>query len=120
MNGIVIIVYLALIVFFIATGWKIFTKAGEAGWKCIIPIYSTLVVLKIVGRAWWWILLMLIPFVGIVIWLIVCLDLAKSFRRSGGFGVGIFFLPFIFGPILAFGSSTYAGPAAGAMAPATV
>lgn len=25
----------------VVAAWRIFTKAGEAGWKSIIPIYST-------------------------------------------------------------------------------
>jgi hypothetical protein len=110
MNGIVVVIYLAIVVLLIAAAWRIFTKAGEAGWKCLIPIYNIIVLLRIVGRQWWWILLMLIPIVGIVVWLIVSLDLAKSFGRGGGFGVGLFFLSFVFGPILGFGSATYAGP----------
>ena len=26
--------------------WKIFTKAGEAGWKCLIPIYNLVILFK--------------------------------------------------------------------------
>ena len=59
------------------------------------------------------IILAIIPIVNIVIWLIVSLDLAKSFGRGTGFGVGLFFLSFIFAPILGFGSDTFKGPAAG-------
>ncbi len=48
-----------------------------------------------------------------MIWVIVSLDLAKSFGRGTGFAIGLIFLPFIFAPILGFGSDTYRGPAAG-------
>lgn len=109
MSGIVWIIYLAIIVAIIAGWWKIFTKAGEAGWKSIIPIYNFIVILKIVGRDWWWVILMLIP---IVILIIVSLELARSFGRGTGFGIGLAFLSFIFAPILGFGSDTYTGPAA--------
>ena len=35
--------------------WKIFTKAGEAGWKSIIPIYNVYIMYKIVGmKNWFW------------------------------------------------------------------
>jgi len=112
MNDTVWIIYLAFIVIWIVAGWQIFVKAGEDGWKVIIPIWNTLVLLKIVGRPWWWILLMLIPFVGIVIWILVAIDLSKSFGHGGWFAVGLIFLPFIFGLILAFGSDRYLGPAA--------
>ena len=63
-----------------------FEKAGEAGWKSIIPIYNIIVLLKIVGREWWWVILFLIPIVGFIIWIIVALDLAKAFGRGTGFG----------------------------------
>ena len=111
MSGIVWIIYIAIIVAVIAGWWMIFTKAGEAGWKSIIPIWNILILLKIIGREWWWILLMLIPFVNIVIWIIVSLDLAKVFGRGTGFGIGLAFLGFIFAPILGFGSDTDRGPA---------
>ena len=116
MNGITWIIYIAVYVLIVAGWWMMFTKAGEAGWKSIIPIWNFLIVLKIVGREWWWIILAIIPIVNIIIWLIVSLDLAKSFGRGTGFGVGLFFLSFIFAPILGFGSDTYKGPAAGATA----
>jgi hypothetical protein len=106
------IIYLALVVLLIAGWWMIFTKAGEEGWKAIIPIYNVIVLLKIVGREWWWVLLMLIPFVGFIIWIIVALDLAKSFGKGTGFAIGLILLPFIFALILGFGADTYRGPAA--------
>ena len=35
--------------------WKAFTKAGEAGWKAIIPIYHTYIEYKIAGmKNWFW------------------------------------------------------------------
>ena len=105
-------IYIAIYVLSVAGLWMIFVKASEDGWKAIIPIWNTLIVLKIIGREWWWILLLLIPVVDIVVWIIVSIDLAKSFRRGTGFGLGLAFLPIIFTPILGFGSDTYAGPAA--------
>jgi hypothetical protein len=112
-TGILVVVYIAIIVFEIAALWQVFVKAGEAGWKAIIPIWNTLIILKIVGRHWWWIILFIIPIVNIIVWIIVSLDWAKSYRKGVGFGVGLFFLNFIFVPILGFGPAQYAGPAAG-------
>jgi Family of unknown function (DUF5684) len=111
--GILVIVYIAVIVFEIAALWQVFVKAGEAGWKAIIPIWNTLIILKIIGRHWWWIILLIIPIVNIVVLAIVAYDWARSFGRGAGFAVGLFFLSFIFVPILGFGSATYTGPAAG-------
>ena len=107
MNGVLIFVYLAIIVLVIAGFWCVFTKAGEAGWKSIIPIWNIIVLLRIVGRPVWWIVLLIIPLVNIVVSLIISLDLAKSFGKGNGFGVGLWLLGFIFVPILGFGSATY-------------
>jgi len=101
---------LVVIVIAIVALWRIFTKAGEAGWKAIIPIYNTIILLKIVGRPWWWILLFLIPLVNIVVMIIVYNDLSKSFGHGVGFTVGLIFLNIIFFLILAFDSSRYIGP----------
>jgi len=100
--------------------WKVFTKAGEPGWASIIPIYNLYIWCKIVGRPWWWILLMLIPFVNFIVAIILCIDLAKSFGKGVGFGIGLALLGIIFFPILGFGSAQYQGPAAGALAGRTV
>jgi Family of unknown function (DUF5684) len=107
------IVGLLIALLVIVAMWKVFTKAGQPGWASIIPIYNLYIWCTIVGRPWWWILLMLIPFVNFIIMIILCIDLAKSFGKGAGFGVGIAFLGIIFLPILGFGSAQYQGPAAG-------
>jgi uncharacterized membrane protein YhaH (DUF805 family) len=111
-GAVLIIVFLALIVFEIASMWKVFAKAGKPGWAAIIPFYNTYVLLNIVGRPGWWLILFFIPFVNIVMLIIVMLDLAKSFGKSGGFAVGLILLGIIFVPILGFGSAQYRGPSA--------
>ena len=109
------ILYLAFTILMIVAWWKIFTKAGQPGWACIIPIYNLYVWCKIVGRPWWWILLMLIPLVNFIIVIILIIDLAKSFGKGVGFGIGLLLLPIIFFPILGFGSAQYQGPTAGSL-----
>ncbi|MBT8453053.1 MAG: signal peptidase I [Deltaproteobacteria bacterium] len=107
-----LIIQLAVIAFFIWVLWKIFEKAGKPGWAAIIPIYNVIVLLEIVGRPWWWIILGLIPVVNLVIGFLVALDLSRSFGHDLAFALGLFFLGFIFYPILAFGGGRYQGPAA--------
>ena len=106
------LVYLAIMVLMVASLWKIYDKAGEPGWAAIIPFYNVVVLLKIVGRPIWWLLLMMIPFVGFIIAILVMIDLAKSFGQGAGYGIGLVFLPFIFAPMLAFGDASYRGPVA--------
>jgi hypothetical protein len=104
------LIWLAIAVIGIIAGWKIFTKAGQPGWAVLIPIYNAIVLMRVIGRPWWWIFGFIVPILNIVVGIVVSLDLAKSFGRGTGFGIGLWLLPFIFGLILGFGSDTYRGP----------
>jgi hypothetical protein len=106
-----LIISLLIALLLIVAMWKVFTKAGQPGWASIIPIYNLYIWCKIVGRPWWWILLMLIPFVNFIVGIILCIDMAKSFGKGAGFGIGLALLGIIFWPILGFGSAQYQGPA---------
>jgi hypothetical protein len=117
-GGVMGFVYLAVLVLVIVAMWKLFTKAGEPGWYSIIPIWSTLVLLKIVGRPMWWFLLFFIPVVNIVVMIIVLNDLSKSFGKGVGFTVGLVLLPYIFMLVLGFGGAPYLGPGGVGAAPA--
>ena len=114
---VILLISLAVSVLMIAAMWRLFSKAGQPGWASIIPIYNGVVLLRIAGKPWWWLLLMLIPFVNFVLMFIVYIDLAKSFGQSTGFGVLTVFFPYICLPILGFGSSRYVGPAGGGQYP---
>jgi hypothetical protein len=101
------LIELALIVFMIVTMWKVFTKAGRPGWAIIVPIYNWYILLKIASKPGWWLILFFIPLVNIVIIFLTYLAIAQNFGKGTGFAVGLFFLGFIFFPILAFGSAQY-------------
>lgn len=103
---------LVIAVLMVVSMWKVFVKAGQPGWACLIPIYNLYILIKVAGRPGWWILLFLIPFVNFVIGIIISLDIAKNFGKSALFGIGLIFLGFIFYPILAFSDDTYKGSAA--------
>ena len=103
------ICYSVVIILLITAIWKVFSKAGQPGWAAIIPIYNFYVMCKVAGRPGWWLLLCLIPFLNFIILIILNFDIAKRFGKGGGFAVGMILLPFIFWPILGFGSATYEG-----------
>lgn len=100
-----------LTVFSIAISWRIFSKAGQPGWACLVPIYSAVVCLQIIGRPWYHMFLFLIPFYNIYLTIVCVNDLSKSFGKDTGFTIGLLFLGIVFYPILAFGNATYIGPA---------
>ncbi len=99
----------AALVLEIAGAWLMFEKAGEPGWAAIIPIYNYLIGIKIAGKPWWYILLMLIPVVNIIIYIVILDGLSKSFGKGTGFTFGLFFFRFIFIPVLGFDRSVYTG-----------
>ena len=105
---------LAVLALYIVSMWKIFIKAGKPGWAILIPFYNTLVELQILGRPWWFLLLIIfVPVADFVIGIIMIFDMARVFGKSTGFGFGLLFLSFIFIPILAFSDAKYIGPIAG-------
>ncbi|HUR64801.1 MAG TPA: DUF5684 domain-containing protein [Chitinophagaceae bacterium] len=110
MSAGMVIIMLALIVFLIASQWKVFEKAGQPGWAAIIPFYNIYIMTKIGGKPGYWTLLCLIPFVNFIfaIWLLNMVS--KSFGKDEGFTAGLLLLGIIFWPILGFGSARYLGP----------
>jgi len=93
--------------------WKIFVKAGEPGWAAIIPIYNLYILCKITAKPIWWLLLLVLcPFINFIVLILLTVALAKSFGKGIGFAIGMILLPFVFYPILGFGSATYTAPPA--------
>ena len=119
--AVVWIVIVLISVFITVCQWRIFTKAGQPGWKALIPFYSGWVFNQIIfGPQFGWLmfasLIAFIPFVGslaMIAWTVYTyVKLANAYGKSGGFGAFTVFFPVIGLPILAFGSSQYCGPQA--------
>ncbi|MBL4594536.1 MAG: hypothetical protein JKX68_12080 [Flavobacteriales bacterium] len=106
---IILIIYLAILALMIASGWKIYVKAGHPGWAALVPIYNLIVLCKIIGKPTWWVVLCFIPLVNYVILIMMIHGLSKSFGKGAGYTVGLVFLGFIFYPMLAFGDAQYIG-----------
>ena len=115
--------------------WKMLTKAGESGWKSLIPFYNQWTLCKVAGISPYWVLEMIIvsmlnavlngilgsPVISGILslivyantfyfWVILSISLAKSFGKDTGFGVATFFFSFITYPMMGMGSATYVGP----------
>ena len=134
LSGILLILALILFIFLILVlislildvvgKWKVFKKAGEPGWKALIPIYNTYTQCEITGISPWWLVVILIfyflgsifePFkllgeiASIYFFVIISISTARSFGKSDAFGVGLIFLTPIFSMILGFDTSKYEG-----------
>ncbi len=101
------VVILGIFVLMIISLWKIFEKAGLAGWKSIIPFYNTYCLVVIAKLPWWYFLLALIPYLGLLVIIYVYYKISLAFGKSGFYAVGLMLLPIIFFPMLAFGDAQY-------------
>ncbi len=108
-SPIAIIFCLLVGVVVIAGMWKVFVKAGQPGWACLIPIYNVIVLCKIGGKPLWWVILLFVPIANLVITILLSLAVAERFGKGTGFGLGLAFLSPIFYPILGFGDAQYQG-----------
>lgn len=107
-NSIGIIVGIVFYVIVVIALWKVFTKAGYAGWLSIIPIVNAFVLVKIAGYSAWMTLLYLIPIVNVIFHIFVALRIGKGFGQSTVFSVFLLWLFSVIGYlIIGYGSATY-------------
>jgi hypothetical protein len=80
-NGLYIVMAVLLFVGIVAQ-WKLYEKANQPGWTCLVPVLNIIVFLRIVGRpanhAWFF----LIPFYNIYFLVKVYIELCDSFGKS--------------------------------------
>ena len=125
----------------VVAAWRIFTKAGEAGWKSIIPIYSTYITYKISWKKknlFWatlaatvlafvlspfsiqadgsinyamFFIAMLLLLFAFVVNILLVVRKCRAFGHGVGFAIGMLFFEPIFMLILGFGSSGLSRPA---------
>lgn len=123
-----------------AMRWFIFKRAGEKGWKGLIPFYSDYIYYKIgwdgriylallvgqiastviggicglINAAFGMVVSLMLNVVvlsaGAVAKMVLQFKIARAFGRSDFFAVGLYFLGAVFSAVLAFGDSTYKGP----------
>lgn len=115
----IMLISIALSILMIVANWKLFTKAGEEGWKCLIPIYNTYTTIKIafsgtknylivatilslftefLGDSW---LVLLIALATVIINIYISFNFMKRYTDTGMAVLSLFF-PMIIYPIVAF------------------
>lgn len=128
----IVIAIIAVWVFVASLRWKLFVKAGEAGWKSLIPFYGDFVEYGLVWETkWFWIdlvcgliggALAFIPLIGItlaiaatllksLIGVIFKMQKTHAFGKDDGFALGLILLPTPFEILLAYDKGArYVGP----------
>lgn len=97
------------VVFAIFLG-MIFKKAGVESWKAWVPFYNSWVMLEIGGQKGYWILLSLIPPLGIVTLvfsILAAINIGKSLGKETWFVLIYIFLPLVWLIWLAVDKSTW-------------
>ena len=69
------------VIHFLGT-WKLYKKAGRQAWEAIIPVYNAVILMKIIGRPWWWTILLFIPIVNLIMFPVVWVETARSFGKN--------------------------------------
>ena len=133
---IMIIAIIAIYVVYVIAEWKILTKAGEKGWKSLIPAYNVFISHHIVGMSHIWFILEVVTWIielmlelvkGVPSWvdlafgifttvftlvseLIHIIKMCNCFGKKTAFKIGMILIPDLFFLIIAFGRSTYQKP----------
>jgi len=80
-----------------------FEKAGEAGWKAIVPGLNLYTWIQLTGRPMYWLALLLVPIVGIFIFAYMLIDLVKCFGKFGFWEQALaIVVPFFYYPFIGF------------------
>lgn len=135
--AILIILFLMAVLLLLLTivgYWGIFCKAGEKGWKVLIPFYNEYLLFKMVSMTsgcfikWGCLLLyevvsvtikegalldmlqLALPSTAFVMTVMLYHKLSRAFGHGIGYTIGILFLPFIFVPLIGVGRDRYTKP----------
>ena len=108
----IILLAIAEVALLLSSNWCLFKKAGRKPWPAVVPILSSLMLLDLAGKPTWWIFMLFIPGANIVFEILLYIDLARAYGKSGGWAAGLLLLPYVFFPIMAFSKNiTYNRPA---------
>jgi signal peptidase I len=61
--------------------YGVFQKAGEKGWKALVPVYNIVIWLKILQKPWWWVFLVIVPAVGFYMVAVLVVLTANCFGK---------------------------------------
>jgi len=105
--GFNLFVFFMVLIYFQIPLAYLFKKANIHPAIAFVPICNRYFLCKMADDEGWKMIFFYIPIVSVVYQVMISLKLAKVFNKSELFGVGIFFIPVIFMPIVAFDDSQY-------------
>jgi signal peptidase I len=83
------------IIHFLGT-WKLYQAAGRKSWEAAIPVYNSIILMKIIGRPTWWTILLFIPIINLIMFPVVWVETLRTFGKKSTLDtfLGIFTLGF--------------------------
>lgn len=106
-------IIITLIIFYAGGAFvmgRVFKKAGEPEWSGWVPIYSFWVYYKLGNQPPWIVILMLIPYIGMLFSLFLIpatYNINKNFGKSQPYLLMAYFLPVLWLGMLAFGDAKW-------------
>lgn len=74
-------ILLLIIILFPMLNYWIFDDAGVGGYKALVPFYNYFIWLQVIGKPWWWLLLMLVPFINFFMIMLMLVQTALSYGK---------------------------------------
>lgn len=102
-----VVYYILAIAFYVVLVigmWKVFVKAGKAGWISLIPVYNMWTLYELGDQKGFW---CLIPVANIIFYVKACLSLNKKFSKPTWFAFLMIFVPEVAFIILGFSKDKF-------------
>ncbi|MCB0643248.1 MAG: signal peptidase I [Phaeodactylibacter sp.] len=108
-------VFIFLIVTYILLSvslYFLFPKAGEEGWRGLVPFLNFIVWCRLVGRPTWHVVWLVVPIVNIFVFVAMCVEMARSFGKYklSHSALAVIYAPAIFFSIAFDKEAKYLGP----------
>lgn len=90
-----VIIYL---ITFILSGiplFSIYRRAGYNPWAAFVPVYRSYIWLKLIDKPTWWLIILIIPFIGLLVNFIMLVELAKCFGKFKLWEQALIIIPFV-------------------------
>ena len=62
--------------------WKLYVAAGRKSWEAAIPVYNSIVLMKIINRPTWYTVLLFVPIVNLIMFPVVWVETLRSFGKN--------------------------------------
>ncbi|SCY02120.1 signal peptidase I [Nonlabens sp. Hel1_33_55] len=74
-----IILFIILQIVHGAGTWKFYKAAGRQPWEAFVPIYNSVILMKIINRPVWWTILLFLPVVNLIMFIVIWVETLRAF-----------------------------------------